>query len=534
MKLFFVVASDGGEDRDVQLSFMTLRGEPHDAWESSARLTSEAHALAYKGCVPGAVIAKVWGTLERRAAVRIDEEDGNTNDAQTNESGQIPPERRTRRCAHCGQPSCIAVSSGNSVKCPTAIKTQIKVDKVEFFSREDEEGETPSATENQNETGHENWLVFDLAYDKQMTTAEHGGLTRQVTMCVAANRRARRPFRIAVVGGDARDDVTCVGGSETKLDGTSAETLPGALERLALNGRGQPSPAPVAGACCETFPAQNSNDDTPYAVYHDLSEPEKGPSWRKLPWRSWGAATFGPSALGNNFQSFLALVSGGTTRQSAQSEKEPVKVPKRLVYLSADATEVLESILSGDVFILGGVVDHSEKPEFALRRFETIEKTFLFHDFGARREKDAGASPPSVSFVTKRLPIAGHISLAKNAHLTCLAVAQMLLVFREVCVERDVERDATGEGDQDDAGANSVRETSLRETSANTFTWPPKEGGANANLWGESIARTPAFRCAPLRKYVRWAPPHEHLNSVTKGETKPTGVTEVRGLPKLG
>ena len=101
-------------------------------------------------------------------------------------------------------------------------------------------------------------------------------------------------------------------------------------------------------------------------------------------------------------------------------------------------------------------------------------------------------------------------------------------------MERDVERDATGEGDQDDAGANSVRETSLRETSANTFTWPPKEGGANANLWGESIARTPAFRCAPLRKYVRWAPPYEHLNSVTKGETKPTGVTEVRGLPKLG
>ena len=64
---------------------------------------------------------------------------------------------------------------------------------------------------------------------------------------------------------------------------------------------------------------------------------------------------------------------------------------------------------------------------------------------------------------------------------------------------------------------------------ARTKAWPEKEGGANASAWGETLARCPAFRCAPLRKYVRWAPPYETLNE-KEGEVKPSRVTDVTAL----
>ena len=34
----------------------------------------------------------------------------------------------------------------------------------------------------------------------------------------------------------------------------------------------------------------------------------------------------------------------------------------------------------------------------------------------------------------------------------------------------------------------------------------------NEGGWGEAVSRCPALRCAPLRKYVRWREPYEHLN----------------------
>ena len=63
-KLFFARAS-AEAGWDVQLSFMTRRGETHDDADTSARLSPEAHAAAYEGCAPGATVAKVWGALER-------------------------------------------------------------------------------------------------------------------------------------------------------------------------------------------------------------------------------------------------------------------------------------------------------------------------------------------------------------------------------------------------------------------------------------------------------------------------------------
>ena len=50
------------------------------------------------------------------------------------------------------------------------------------------------------------WIVFDMAFDRDMNAAEHGALSRQVSMCVAANRRARRPFRLAAISTNEEDD----------------------------------------------------------------------------------------------------------------------------------------------------------------------------------------------------------------------------------------------------------------------------------------------------------------------------------------
>jgi tRNA (guanine9-N1)-methyltransferase len=105
----------------------------------------------------------------------------------------------------------------------------------------------------------------------------------------------------------------------------------------------------------------------------------------------------------------------------------PKRVKKRVVYLSADADEVLETIEPGDVFVIGGVVDHAPKPDVARRRFLSLRQTFHASSRSSDRRDEV-----FVKFVTARLPLAGHVSLAKNTHLPCLAVAQTLMVFREV------------------------------------------------------------------------------------------------------
>ena len=198
----------------------------------------------------------------------------------------------------------------------------------------------------------------------------------------------------------------------------------------------------------------------------------------------------------------------------------PERVKKRVVYLSADADEVLETIEPGDVFVIGGVVDHAPKPDVARRRFLLLRQTFDASSASSDRRDEV-----FVKFVTARLPLAGHVSLAKNTHLPCLAVAQTLMVFREVDRYR---RAGLFTGAQSEKDEDPEPETRGR-SSARVFSWPAKEGGANASAWGETLARCPAFRCAPLRKYVRWAPPYEALNE-KEGEVKPSRVTDVRAL----
>jgi hypothetical protein len=48
-------------------------------------------------------------------------------------------------------------------------------------------------------------------------------------------------------------------------------------------------------------------------------------------------------------------------------------------------------------------------------------------------------------------------------------------------------------------------------------------------VWNAAIASCPAFRCAPLHKYVVWLPPHDALNDERRGgaRARPSGVTDV-------
>ena len=68
--------------------------------------------------------------------------------------------------------------------------------------------------------------------------------------------------------------------------------------------------------------------------------------------------------------------------------------------------------------VLGGLVDHREKPGMALDR-----------------AVDYGVAP--VRWRTARLPLGGHVRLLKNAHLPCLAVCQLLLLARQLTPRGD-------------------------------------------------------------------------------------------------
>jgi len=80
---------------------------------------------------------------------------------------------------------------------------------------------------------------------------------------------------------------------------------------------------------------------------------------------------------------------------------------------------------------------------------------------------------------TAKLPLANHVRMLKNSHLPLHACCQVLLLVRET------------NGD-----------------------------------FGQALSVAPAFRCAPLHKYVTWLPPYAHLNDTEL--VKPREVTDLR------
>ena len=311
------------------------------------------------------------------------------------------------------------------------------------------------------------WIVFDMAFDRDMNAAEHGALSRQVSMCVAANRRARRPFRLAAISTNEEDDAAV---NPTDFHDESVE----------------------------------SRSKSPFVVDNaDVANPARGPNaWRRLPWTRWGARCGGPKT----WQTFD---------------------PTRVVYLTADAEDTLDTIRDGDVLVLGGLVDHREKPGMALDR-----------------AVDYGVAP--VRWRTARLPLGGHVRLLKNAHLPCLAVCQLLLLARQLTPRGD--QGVAALNDALDRGVASAtkkvggkgrrgrRRKDGEEEGGAELGEREKggelEGGAMRGVWNAAIASCPAFRCAPLHKYVVWLPPHDALNDERRGgaRARPSGVTDVRAF----
>ena len=108
------------------------------------------------------------------------------------------------------------------------------------------------------------------------------------------------------------------------------------------------------------------------------------------------------------------------------------------------------------VFVIGGLVDRDDKWGMSFERAKVMglrTARLPLMRFLRLRNKKAGA---------------GKEDGVGAADITTLAVVQILLLFRET---RD---------------------------------------------WGLAVSRCPALRCAPLRKYVHWLPPYEHLNGVER------------------
>ena len=431
---FWVTAAPPAGGLEVHMSFRRADLDDGRREEDGAMLwETDAHAAAFEAATPGAIIARASGTLE--APRRQILEDGHVEG--------------TRRCMWCGAASCAGSSPGR--RCPAAAPV-LRCGRIEWART--------SPNGDDDDSGADAWLVFDMAFDRDMNAAEHGALSRQVSMCVAANRRARRPFRIAAISPNEADD-------------------------------------DLAAAAPSSSSTTIESDSPSFVVSRDdAADPAMGRNaWRRLPWARWGATCGGPR----------------TWRRFD---------PNRVIYLSADAADTLDEIADGDVLVLGGLVDHREKPGMALDR-----------------ALDDVCAP--IRWRTARLPLGGHVRLLKNAHLPCLAVCQLLLLARELAGDAVALNDglaAAERGGGGREGRDGRRKTRSGGDERDVHEKDGEmEGGSMRGVWNVAISSCPAFRCAPLHKYVVWLPPHDALNGERRGgaRNRPSGVTDVRALVAL-
>ncbi|GMI03926.1 hypothetical protein TrLO_g6695 [Triparma laevis f. longispina] len=136
-----------------------------------------------------------------------------------------------------------------------------------------------------------------------------------------------------------------------------------------------------------------------------------------------------------------------STPWQAYADKNPV-------YLTADSPNQLTSITSESVFIIGGLVDHKEKPDASHNR----------------------ATQNNVP--TARLPLLSAVQInthnesknnTEHVDISTLAVVQLLHSFYKF------------------------------------------------KSWPTAIYNTPSFHSAPLRKFLHWKPPYDFLNDVENG-----------------
>ena len=185
-----------GATFDVQLSCMVKRGEGWDDTDDAARLDLEAHAAAYESSTRAPSSRARGEYFERRSRTIPGTERGRSGDDN-------PWEGTTRRC-HALRTDVVRGRRRGRARPTAAPVLRLRGRRVHRRDHDDAPSATPSSAPSATRSDG-CWLVFDMAYDHHMTAAEHGGLSRQISMCVAANKRARFPFYVAAVTDDPRD-----------------------------------------------------------------------------------------------------------------------------------------------------------------------------------------------------------------------------------------------------------------------------------------------------------------------------------------
>jgi tRNA (guanine9-N1)-methyltransferase len=138
-----------------------------------------------------------------------------------------------------------------------------------------------------------------------------------------------------------------------------------------------------------------------------------------------------------------------------------------VTYLTADSPNILEEIVATHTYVIGGLVDHKDKPRASLDRASAhgLPTARLPIELYAKmRSRDRAPTPDG------------------GVDVTTLAVVQIML---------------------------------LRRTTGN---------------WGDAVSQCAAMHCAPMRKYVTWLPPYLHLNGATKPSTLVGPSTEVTAV----
>jgi len=171
--LFFVGVTSEGLSLD--LSFKSAEG--------SAGFADESLAQSFDLALPGAVIARVEGTLEPFGAAR---------------AADLGSEPTVLRCPwKCGDPACVYARGSGGQACRLEVPV-LRVSRIVWASADSLRDCTGSECTSVTEPTP--WLLFDMGFDGFMTPAEHCALIRQVSMVVASNRTAASPFRLAVAG----------------------------------------------------------------------------------------------------------------------------------------------------------------------------------------------------------------------------------------------------------------------------------------------------------------------------------------------
>lgn len=294
-------------------------------------------------------------------------------------------------------------------------------------------------------------LLFDLSYNSRMNSAEANALCRQLTMSYAANRKAAAPFKLIVAG----DGVGASTGIQNDEGGGGGGERTGSGERTGVAADGQRDPSATAAA----------------AGAAEGRLPELVQMLNRQGWLRWQNITRVNTITRTNTTSDTTANDEGAPRGATTTPWSGIN-PETITYLTADSETELDAITPGHTYIVGGLVDHTDKPlaSFSRAKAAGLKTARLpigrFAKFRSRQQPKQHANSGEGGGGAGG---AGSPHLEeKGVDVTTLAVVQMMLLFRE---------------HQD---------------------------------WGDAISKCPAMHCAPMRKYITWLEPYTHLNEAAR------------------